>query len=91
MWAYIDRFCLALLHAQDAVPAEVLYHFIHGLSPLVHAQVLVYDPEGFERAALMVERVAGAHGEPTNHPYPPCSIPIELRARQGPSSYSKTH
>ena len=39
--AYIDRFHRALLHVQDAAPAEVLDRFIHGLAPPVCAQVLV--------------------------------------------------
>ena len=47
----------------DAAPAEVLDHFIKGLQASIRARVLVADPQTFERAALLVERVAGAHRE----------------------------
>ena len=47
----------------DAAPAEVLDRFIRGLQASIRAQVLVADPQTFERAALLAERVAGAHGE----------------------------
>ena len=39
--AYIDRYHWALLHIQDAVPAEVLDHFIRGLAFLVRVQMLI--------------------------------------------------
>ena len=45
----------------DAAPAEVLNRFIRGLQASIRAQVLVADPQTFERAALLAERVAGAH------------------------------
>ena len=80
-----------LLHLQDAGFTEVLDYFIHGLAPLVHAQVLGYDPADFERVALMAERVVGAHGKPTCHPDPPGYIPMDLGAKQEPSSYSGIH
>ena len=47
----------------DAAPAKVLNCFIRGLQASIRAQVLVADPQTFERAAPLAERVAGAHGE----------------------------
>ena len=63
----------------DAAPAEVLDRFIRGLQALIQAQVLVADPQTFERAALLAERVAGAQGE-TTHSGP---IPMDLGAVHG--------
>ena len=56
----------------DAAPAEVLDRFIRGLQASIRAQVLVADPQTFERAALLAERVAGAHREAAHigpHPW----------------------
>ena len=89
--AYIDRFHYTLLHVQDAAPAEVLDHFIRGLAPLVRAQVLVQDPVDFYRAAIVAERVAGAHGKPAHHRDPPGSIPMDIRAMKGPSFHPSAH
>ena len=61
--AYADAFRQALLHVRDAAPVEVLDHFLAGLAADVHHQVLVEDPQDFERAALMAERVDSAGGE----------------------------
>ena len=36
---------------------------MHGLSAPVSAKVLVADPQDFDRAELLTERVAGAHSE----------------------------
>ena len=52
-----------MLHVCNAAPAEVLDRFLAGLAADVHRQVLVADPQDFECAALMAERVAGAGGE----------------------------
>ena len=41
---YIDDFHRKLLYVNDAAPAEVLDHFVQGLSAPVRAQVLVADP-----------------------------------------------
>ena len=40
----MDDFHRKLLHVHDAAPAEVLDHFVRGLSAPVRAQVLVADP-----------------------------------------------
>ena len=50
MRAYVDNFCCKLLHMHDTAPAEVLDHFLHGLHPSVHTQVLVADPSTFAHA-----------------------------------------
>ena len=63
----------------DAAPAEVLDHFIRGLKASIRAQVLVADPQIFERAALLAGRVAGAHGEAARS----SSTPIDLGAVHG--------
>ena len=63
MHAYVDNFCCKLLHVHDTAPAEVLDHSFYGLNPFVFAQVLVADPNTFAHAALLAERVAGAHGK----------------------------
>ena len=63
----------------DAAPAEVLDRFIRGLQASIRAQVLVADPQTFERAALLAERVAGAHGEAARSGL----IPMDLGAVHG--------
>ena len=63
----------------DAAPAEVLDRFIRGLQASIRAQVLVADPQTFERAALLAERVAGAHREAA-HSGP---TPMDLGAVHG--------
>ena len=40
---------------------------------------------------MYVERVVGVYGEPTHHPAPLGSIPMDLGAIQGPTSHSGTH
>ena len=65
----------------DTAPAEVLDCFLHGLHPSVHAQVLVADLSTFAQAELIVDCVAGAHGEAArNGPQP-----MDLGAVQGSS------
>ena len=87
--AYVNAFRWALLHVRNAAPTEVLDHFMVGLAADMH-QVVVADPQDFECAALMAERVAGAGGEA------PCGVgahssggnqhvPMDLGAMYGPS------
>ena len=63
----------------DTAPAEVLDRFIRGLQASIRAQVLVADPQTFERAALLAEGVAGPHGEAA-HSGP---TPMDLGAVHG--------
>ena len=44
------------------MPTKVLDHFIYGLVSVDHAQVLIKDHQDFYHAALVVKRVARAHG-----------------------------
>ena len=53
-----------------------------GLSPSIRAQVLVVDPQSFARAALLAERVAGAHGEAARN----VLHPMDLDTAQGTSN-----
>ena len=63
----------------DASPVEVLDYFIRGLQDSIRAQVLVADPQTFERVALLAERVDGAHIEAA-HSGP---IPMDLGVVHG--------
>ena len=75
----VDNFDRKLLHMHNTAPAEVLDHFLCGLHPSVHAQVLVFGPNTFAHEVLLAERVAGAHGEAArNGPQP-----MDLHAVQG--------
>ena len=56
----------------DAAPEKVLDRFIRGLQASIQAQVLVANPQTFEREALLAERVTGAHREAV------CSAPTPM-------------
>ena len=78
------------MHVRDAAPAEVLDHFLAGLAADVRCQVLMADPQDFELAALMAERVAGTggdapHGVGTYSNGSNQHVPMELRAMYGSS------
>ena len=88
--AYVDAFRRALLHVHNAAPAKVLDSFLAGLAADVCCQVLVADPQDFERAALMAEHVAGAGGEAPRGVGSHSNgsnqhVPMELGAMYGPS------
>ena len=70
---------LKLLYVCNTAPVEVLDCFLCGLHPSVCAQVLVAAPSTFACAALIVERVAGAHGKTACN----CPQPMDLGAMQG--------
>ena len=63
----------------DAAPEEVLDRFIRGLQASIPAQVLVADPQTLDRAALLAERVAGAHREAAHS----SQTPMDLGAVHG--------
>ena len=63
----------------DAAPTEVLDRFIRGLQASIRVQVLVADPQTFERAALLAERVAGVHRKAARS----SPIPMDLGAVHG--------
>ena len=65
---------------------EVLDHLLCGLSPQVHAQILVHNLHDFEHSALVVERVAGAHREVLQGGGTGADpVPIDLGAIRGSS------
>ena len=71
MLAYVDKFYCKLFHVHHTASTDVLDYFLYGLQSSMHVQVLVSNPSTFTYAALLAERVAGAHGKAAcNGPQP---------------------